>query len=200
MAGLDVGDEVVREEGRVLEHAAVEVDDVERAVGSVGHHHRAEAFVGRGEKFFFFVGVGARKQAVFFRDCNALHQIGGRLRNEGVAAEFGGEGVAAVDGGAAGGSGIGERAVGAERLGIIAAVHAGGRVGRVDRLFLDHLVVDAERVAEERVAGIGRGREEVGTEQIRVVVVEQAAGIILGETPLAATEPRAFQPGAVGEL
>ena len=199
LPGLDVGDEVVREEGRVLEHAAIQVDDVEGAIGAVGHHHRAEAFVGRRQEFFCFVGVGAREQAVLLRDRDALHQVRRRLRDKGVAAEFGGEGVATVDRRTARGGGVREGAVGAERLAVIAPVYARGRMGRVDRLVFDHLVVDAKRVAEQRIAGVGGRGKEVGAEQIRVVVVEQATGVVLSEAPLAASEARAFLPGAVGE-
>ncbi|NBN94493.1 MAG: hypothetical protein EBV31_02515 [Verrucomicrobia bacterium] len=200
VARLDVGDEVVREEGRVLEHAAVEVDDVQRAIGSVGHHDRAEALVGGRQELFFFIGIGAREHAVLLRDRDALHQVGRRLRDERVAAELGGEGVAAVDGGAAGGGRRGKGAVGAEGLGVVTAVHARGRMGRVDGLVLDHLVVDPDRVTEERIARVSGGRQEVGAEEVGVVVVEQAAGVVLGEAPLPAAEAGAFLPGAVGQL
>ena len=73
-------------------------------------------------------------------------------------------------------------------------------MGRVDRLFLDHLVVDAECVAQERIAGIGRGGEEVGTEQVRIVVIEQAAGVVLAQAPLATAESWSFLPSSVGEF
>ena len=190
----------MREEARVLQHAAVEVDNVERAIGSGGGHDGAEAFVGRRQEFFFFVGVGTCEQAIFLGDDHALHQIRRRLRNKSVTAEFRGEGIASVDSGAAGGGGVREGTVSPERLGVVATVNAGGRMGRVDRLFLDHLVIDAERVAEERITGVGRGWEEVGAKEVGVVVVEQTAGVVLAQAPLAAAEPRAFLPGAVVEL
>ena len=200
LARLDVGDEVVREEARVLQHSAVEVYHVERAIGSGGGHHGAEAFVGRRQEFFFFVGVGTREQAILFGDDHALHQIRRRLRDKSVAAEFGGEGVTSVDACTAGGGGVCKGAVGPERLSVVATVDAGGRMGRVDRLVFDYLVVDPEGIAEERIAGIGRGRKEVGTKEVGVVVVEQAAGVVLAQAPLAAAEPRPFLPGAVVEL
>lgn len=172
VAGFDIGDEVVGQEGGVLEHAAVEVDDVKGAVGSVGHHHRAEPFVGRRQELFFFVGVSPGEQAILLGDQHPLDEVGGGLGDEGVAPVFGRERIAAVDHGPAGRGGGGERAVGAQGLGVVAAIHARGRVGRVDRLVLHHLAIDPDCIAEERVAGVGGGREQVSAEQVRVVVIE----------------------------
>ena len=75
LARLDVGDQVVCEEARVLQHSTVEIDDVEGAIWSGGGHDGAEAFVGRRQKLFFFVSVGAGEQAVLFGDDHALHQV-----------------------------------------------------------------------------------------------------------------------------
>ena len=178
----------------MLQHAAIHVHDVEGAVRTVGHHDRTEPLVRGGQEFRAGMGVLGDDHAVLLRKLEALHEIGGRFGDERVAAVFGREGVATVDHGAAGGGRAGQRAVFAQRLRIIAAVDAGRRVRGEDRLVLHHLEVDRGGRAEERIAGEGRGGQEVGAEEVGVVVEEQAAGVVLAESPLAATEAGSALP------
>ena len=191
---LDVGHQVVRQETGVLEHAAIHVHDVEGAVRSVGHHHRPEAFVGGRQELRARVGVFGGDHAVLLRELEALHEVGGRLGDEGVAAVFGREGVAPVDDGSAGGGRAGERAVGAQRLRVVAAIDAGCRVRGEDRLVLHHLEVHRRGRAQERIAREGRGGQEIGAEEVGVVVEEQASGVVLAEAPLAAAETGSALP------
>ncbi len=185
---LDVGHQVVSQEARVLKHPAIHVHDVEGAVRTVGHHHRAEAFVGGRQEFRAGVRVLGGDHAVLLRQFEALHEIGGRFGDERVATVFGREGVATIDHGAAGGGRAGERAVGAQRLRVVAAVDSGRRVRREDRLILHHLEVHRGGRAQERIARESRGGQEVGAEEVGVIVEEQSAGVVLAEAPLAAAE------------
>ena len=57
----DVIAQVLRDVGALLDHAAIHVDDVERAVGGVGQEDRPEALVGGGEELRLVVGL-ARPQ------------------------------------------------------------------------------------------------------------------------------------------
>ena len=191
---LDVSHQVVRQEAGVLEHAAIHVHDVEGAVRSVGHHHRAETFIGGRKEFRAGMGVLGGDHAVFFRELEALHEIGGRFGDERVATVFGREGVATVDHGAAGGGRAGQRAVFAQCLRIVAAVDAGRRVRREDRLILHHLEVHRGGRAQERIAREGRGGQEVGAKEVGVIVEEQSAGVVLAEAPLAAAEAGSALP------
>ena len=172
----------------MLQHAAIHVDDVEGAVRAVGHHHRTEAFVGGGQELLARMGVARGDHAVLLRELEAFDQVRGRLGDERVAAILGREGVATVDHGAAGRSGAGQRAVFAERLRVVATVDAGRRVRREDRLVLHHLEVNGRSRAQERIARESRGGQEVGAQEVGVIVEEQTAGVVLAEAPLAAAE------------
>ena len=178
----------------MLEHAAVHVHDVEGAVRTVGHHDGTEALVRGGQELLAGVSVLGGDHTVFLGELEPLDQIRGRFRDEGVAAILGREGVAAVDHGTAGGSRAGQRAVFAQRLRVVAAVDAGRRVRREDRLVLHHLEIHRRGRAQERIAGEGRGGQEVGAQQVGVVVEEQASGIVLTESPLASAEAGSALP------
>ena len=83
----------------VLEDAAVEIDDVQRAVRSGVGVDRTKALVGGREEFPSFVRVVRAQNSVLLLDDRAPNDMTGRLRREVVAVEFGGEVVTAVDAG-----------------------------------------------------------------------------------------------------
>ena len=72
-----------------------------------------------------------------------VHQVGGGVADERIAAELRGEVVAAVDDGAAGGGAGGEATVLAEDPLLVAAVHPRVDAGRPDELILRDLDVHA---------------------------------------------------------
>src|SRR5438046_1060651 len=78
----DIFDEVVGEKSLVLEDAAVEIDDVESAVGAGVAVDGAEALVGGGEEVSVFVGVGGGENSILLADDHPLHEIGGWLGDE----------------------------------------------------------------------------------------------------------------------
>ena len=98
-AGADLVLQVLRLVLQVLDHAAVHVGDVERAVGGRQQVDRAEALVGRGEELALRMRVGRGEPAVgaFLHDV-AAHQVARRLGDEDVAADVGRQPIAAIDG------------------------------------------------------------------------------------------------------
>src|SRR5260221_7700470 len=91
-----------------------------------------------------------------------------RFRREIVAVEFGGEVVAAVDGGAAGGVEISQRAIGAQAVLPVGAIDAGGGTYRPDRFVGVDLVIDT----------VGRGASRTkGRNEIRI----PARGVVRNE-------------------
>ena len=196
LAVLDVRDEVVRQEALVLDDPAVHIDDVDRAVGAVDDLDRPETLVGRSQELLPGDGGGAFDDPILLREHDALHDVGGGLRDERIAAVGRTEEVAPVDDGAAGRGRLGQRAVGAQRIGVVAAVHARRRVDRVDRLVGDDGAVDARHVAQERIAREGRGGQQVRAQEVGIVVVVETAVVVLAEAILAAAEARATLPDA----
>ena len=85
---FDLGAQVAGDVSAMLNEAAVEVGDVERAIGAVDEINRTEAFVGRGDELGAFVGVATFHGAVGGCDRDALDEITGGFADEGVAGKF----------------------------------------------------------------------------------------------------------------
>jgi hypothetical protein len=81
----------------LLDDAAIHVDEVEATVGAVGHVDDAEIAVGGADELGFAVRVRDRGEAVFHLDFRAADEAADGLGNEHVAAQFGGEAIAADD-------------------------------------------------------------------------------------------------------
>ena len=94
---VHVLEDLRRQERRALDQLAAHVDDPEAAVGGVGHLHRAEEAVARGEELAAGLGIAGRhEQAVRLGD-RAMDEVVGDVADEQVAAELGRVGVAAID-------------------------------------------------------------------------------------------------------
>ena len=88
----------------MLDHFAIHVGDVERAVGSIGEGNRPEPEIARGEEFGFWFVLSAlgfegdTVRAKFF----AVYQIAADISDESISLCFAPECGAAIDGDATG--------------------------------------------------------------------------------------------------
>ena len=183
----------------MLDDAAVEIDDVERAVGTREQVDRAETLVGRSQELRLVVIRRGHEGAAFGLHHVALDEIARGLAHERVAVGVGREEVGAVDPRRAGGGELLELEL-AEHLGAIAAVDAGVDADRPDELLLRDLPVQARGAAEVRVAVEVRRRDDVGAHLVAVAVMEEVAEVVLREAPLPAEIAQPADPAAVLEL
>ena len=191
--------EVGGQRNAVLDDAAVEVDDVEGAVGAREQVNRTEALVGRSQELRLVVIRGGHEGAAFGLHHVALDEITRGLAHESVAVGVGREEVGPVDPGCAGGRKLLKLEL-AEHLWAIAAVDAGVDANRPDQLFLRDLPVQARGTAEVRVTiEIGR-RDDVGTHLVAVAVMVEVAEVVLRKAPLPAEVAQPTEPAAILEL
>ena len=200
LARLDIGDQIMREEALVLDYAAIHVHQVERAIRSVCGLHWAEALIGGSEELIALGRVDGFDGAVLLNHLEALYQVGRRLGNEGIASIHRREGITAIDERATGGRWLSKGAVGTQRLRIITAIHAGCGVRGIERLILRELGIGAGRSAQQRIAGEGLRRQQIGAQHVGVVVEIEAAHIVLAKTPLAASQSAVLLPGTAAQL
>lgn len=101
----------------VFDCAAVHIDDVEGAIGTVEQVDGAESFVSGCEELGLGVRIDGLEQAVGFDQKVAPDQVCGWLAEEDISVEFRWELMAAIDERGAGGGESGEGAVGPEGAG-----------------------------------------------------------------------------------
>ena len=91
--------EQLRQRPRVLDHFAIHVGHVERAVGAVGQLHGAKPSVGRGEEFHLLLVGGAfgLEARAVGPDFFPMNQIAPAVGHERVADEILGKGIAPID-------------------------------------------------------------------------------------------------------
>ena len=190
--------------GLVLDDAVVEIDDVEAAIGGGDGIDGAEAFVGGGEEFLVAVRMVAGEFAVTIGDADCFDEVAAGFGDEGGAVGFLGELVTAVDGEAAGSGGVDElvgfRADGVAAVAVdlvdVAAVDAGSDADGPDCVGADpgaHAALYFGAV----VAEDGVGEEKVADEESAVIVVVEAAEVVLAESPLATEVGALHDPFAV---
>ena len=184
----------------MLDDAAIHVGDPQRAVRAGVCIDRAKALVGAGEELLARLHIFAGDDAVFFREDEALHEIGRGLRDKGIAEVTLAEKIAAENSRAASGSGGGELSVGAERLAVVAAVHSGRGCDGPGALVFHDLHSGARCAGPVRVALIQGFRDEIRPEEVAVEIVKLASVIVLSHAPLAARGCAVADEFAVLEL
>ena len=168
----------------MLQNTPIEIDDIERSVGTVEQIHGAETLVRRGEKLRGFVGVGSGDFTVLLGKFDALDEITRRLRNKGVAAKLRGKQPATINHRATGRRHRHQFPFLIERF--VAAIdarrHAAGKRRESRRRDLH---VRAGR-RELRIAAQIRRRHGIDPQRVAVAVVINAAHVVLRNAPLAA--------------
>ncbi len=95
--GVHVLEDPRRQEGGSFDQLAAHVDDPEAAVRPVGHLHRAEPVVARGEELAALLGaLGHHPHAVRHGE-GTMDEVVGHVADEQVAPELGRKGVATVN-------------------------------------------------------------------------------------------------------
>ena len=162
----------------VLDDAAVEIDDIERAVGAREQVDRAETLVGRSQELRLVVVRRAHEGAAFGLHHVAFDEVASGLAHERVAVGISWEEVGAVDPRCAGGGELLELEL-AEHLRAVAAVDTRIDADRPDQLFLRDLPVEARGTTEVRVTVKVRRRDDVGAHLVAVAVMVEVAEVVL---------------------
>ena len=116
----------------VLDDAAIQIGDVERAVGRIGQIDRPEALVGGGEELSARVGLARGQALAAVLEDEARHEVRRRFGDEHVAVELRRQTVAAIDRRRAHRGELEQRSVGAIDARLIGAVGARIRPDRPD--------------------------------------------------------------------
>ena len=180
----DLTAQEARHEYSVLQDAAIQVDHVERAVGSVDQVDGTKALVGRGQELGADVGLlGDRAAALVLAHAVALDEVAAGLGHEGVTTELGHR-VAAIDQRTAGAGEARQGVVVAQGRGPIAAVDARRDARGPGRHVVRDAHVDALGQPDVAVARRVVGRVGVAAQRVRVRVVEQPPDVVAREPPL----------------
>ena len=197
--------EIRHHENDVFDDAAVQIANVQRAVGARPGTDWAKPFIARSQEFATVESVTSLQvRAVAFEQVHA-DEIAARLGNDRRAAKLGRELIAAVDRGAAGDRESFKRAVFAEfgaaqgdarrdadredLVGVGTQVDVQARVGGAT----------AERRLHVLVAKRVFGRNQIDVQRRVFVVVEESPDVVLRDAPLAAKGGRLFDQFAVDE-
>src|SRR5205085_798351 len=151
---FDVTAQISGERLAMLQHAAIQIGDIERAFGAVVEVHRAESLVRGGEELPLIIRFLAGHRAVGAGDEFALDEVAGRFADEGIAIELGREQCAAINAWRARGGKFLQPAVVAQNLGAVATIDAGIDPDGPDKLVSVDLHVHAPAWRE---AGISSG-------------------------------------------
>lgn len=166
-------DELLGEESRVVDPAAVDVADVDGTVGAGGEVHGAAPFVAAAEEFRAITDTGGFEAGTVGLDLVAGDELAGGIGDEDVVFEFGHQ-VAAIDAEAAArgvGAGVG---IGGG-VGDLQRIHTSLRAGRGD-VFM-HLRDASVRIPQHGLVGHDGEHERVAVRAVEMmaVVVERAA-------------------------
>ena len=181
--------EIARDENLVLNDASIDVHNPQRAIRTGVGVHRTEALVGRGDELRL-ADARAGERGVRVADDVARDEIARRLAHEGVAAIILRKKFAPINRGAADSGITCKRAVVADLIFLVAAIHAGIRPDRIGGLVFHDLDVHPRRVAEIAIAPEVVRRHEIAAKLVAVVVVEEPTPVVLRDAPLPAKRRR----------
>ena len=183
----DVTTEVLRHIRALLDDAAVHVHDIERAVGGIREVHRPEALVRGRDEFPSLVRLPRLHRLGVHGQDDAAHDVGGRIRDEGVPVHFRRKTIAAIDDGRADGRELREGTVGTVDACLVRAVGARIRPNGPDDVdcLVAELFVAAARPCQIGIARVVRRRHKVHMQRFFVRIPVDPPGIVVGHAPLA---------------
>ena len=183
LARLDLLAQEGRHEVPVLDHAAVHVGEIDRAIGPARAEHRAEALVGRGEERPLAIGRRRDDSAVLLGNPIAVDEIAGDLAHERGAVHVGAHRAAVMHMRAARAREVRETAI-LEHALLVAAVHAGREPRREDARVGRRARGHAFEALLRRIARGVLLRQEIDEQWIGVRRVVQPPVRVLAHAPL----------------